>query len=239
MRRRPDWQDSSPYGTVLHGEAEERVAGILERGVHETPIAVVDFETTGLSAGWDRVVEVSVVRVEPGEEPRLALDTLVNPRRQVGATFIHGITDSDVADAPAFEEVAGDFVRALSGAVVAAWNVYFDMSFLRMELARAGVGIVPPHFCLMYMRQMLGIGRHCRLGEACRAHGIPNPRAHSAGSDALVSARILGIYLERMREEGILTWSDLAGHGKYKFVSSWLTEPLDCSCAADRGRAGG
>jgi DNA polymerase III epsilon subunit-like protein len=84
-------------------------SGIVDRCIHESPIAVVDFETTGLTPGFDRVIEVSVVRLDPGKEARLVLDTLVNPMRPVAATEIHGITDADVAKAPRFHEIAGEF----------------------------------------------------------------------------------------------------------------------------------
>src|SRR5262245_59996831 len=84
-----------------------RTDGLLDRTVADTPVAILDFETTGLYAGVDRVVEVSVVRVEPGQPRRLALDTLVNPGRRMAATEIHGITEDDVRDAPRFEDIAG------------------------------------------------------------------------------------------------------------------------------------
>ena len=51
------------------------------------------------------------------------LDTLVNPRRAIAATEIHGITDDDVADAPEFGDIASDLVAAISDCVVAAYNV--------------------------------------------------------------------------------------------------------------------
>src|SRR5512134_1746588 len=101
--------------------------GILGVAVGEVSVAVVDIETTGLHAGADRVVEMSVVRVDPGGQPVLAVNTLVNPRRPVAATEIHGITDDDVADAPTFADIAGDVAGAISDAVLMAYNVYFDM----------------------------------------------------------------------------------------------------------------
>jgi DNA polymerase III epsilon subunit-like protein len=51
------------------------VQGISPLRIDDTPIAIIDFETSGLTAGADRVVEVSVVRVDPGEEPRLVLSS--------------------------------------------------------------------------------------------------------------------------------------------------------------------
>ncbi len=57
----------------------------------------------------------------------------------MGATEIHGITDRDVLDAPRFEDLARELLHALSGCVVAAHNVYFDLRFLRFELDRLGL----------------------------------------------------------------------------------------------------
>ncbi len=199
--------------------------GILDSPVNETPFAVVDLETTGLTAGRDRIVEVSVVRVEPGAAPRHVLDTLVNPRRRVAATEIHGITDSDVADAPTFAEIAGDMVGALSGCVVAAYNVYFDIRFLAHELAEAEVFDVPPHLCVMYLRPLLGLGKRCRLPQACAHFGVSYSGQHEASADAAAAAQLLLRYLKEMRQQGIGTFGDLERSGQYKFMESF-TNPL-------------
>jgi DNA polymerase-3 subunit epsilon len=200
--------------------------GILDRPIHDTPIAVLDFETTGLTPGHDRVVEVSVVRRDPGQRPRLVLDTLVNPLRPMAATEIHGITDDDVREAPRFEEIAGELLAALSDCVMAAYNVYFDLKFLRYELQQAGVAQVPPHLCLMYLRPMLGLGCRCKLEEACRAHGIHYQQSHVAAHDAQASAELLELYLQDLRQRQIHTFHDLARLGSYKFTQSWTGPPL-------------
>lgn len=203
--------------------------GVRGRAIADTPIAVLDFETTGLSPGGDRVIEVSVVRRDPGERPRLVFDTLVNPGRRVAATQIHGITDADVAAAPAFGEIAGDLVEALRGCVVSAYNVYFDIRFLSYELGRAGVRHLPPHFCLMYLRPMLGMGERCRLDAACAVHGIAlEARSyHTAAADTIASAELLELCLGRIADRGVATFGDLAGlRNSYKFLRSFVQDPL-------------
>ncbi len=200
--------------------------GIVDRRINETPIAIVDFETTGLTPGVDRVVEVSVVRCDPGEEPRLVFDTLVNPMRPVAATEIHGISDCDVEKAPRFSEIAGDLVAALSACVVAAYNVYFDIRFLSYELMQASVDHEPPHFCLMYMRPLLGLGSRCRLQEACHDHHIEQEVTHVAAQDALASGALLECYLEILEERGIATFKDLAKLKNYKFLKSFENDPF-------------
>jgi DNA polymerase III epsilon subunit-like protein len=199
--------------------------GLWTRPIADVPVAVLDFETTGMWAGVDRVVEVSVVRVEPGREPELVLNTLVNPNRGMGCTFVHGITDRDVLDAPRFEQVAGRVLQAVSGCVVAAYNAGFDVRFLESELARVGVQHAFPHLCLMYLRPMLGLGKHCKLGTACRAHGIQLTWAHAAASDAHAAARLWMVYRREIESRNIRTFGELAMVKRYKFTGSFDRDP--------------
>lgn len=195
--------------------------GISDRPIADTPIAVFDTETTGLYPGGDRVIEIAIVRIEPGGEPTVILDTLVNPGRPVAATEIHGITDADVADAPSFGEVTPLVVKALSGSVFASYNVYFDSKFIREELCRAGVSSFPPHLCLMYMRPMLGLGGRCSLRDACDHSGIVHSKAHHAAADALAAAALWKQYLQVCKEFGIKTFGQLAAKKSYKFTQSF------------------
>lgn len=66
---------------------------IATAGIGDLPISVVDVETTGLHPRGDRIIEIAVVRIEPDGKSRTIFDNLVNPRRPVSATEIHGITD--------------------------------------------------------------------------------------------------------------------------------------------------
>jgi DNA polymerase III epsilon subunit-like protein len=215
------------------------MAGIAERRVADTTIAIVDLETTGLYAGGDRIVELAIVRAEPNAAPSLILDTLVNPRRAVSATEIHGITDADVVGAPTFDDLAANVVGALRQAVFASYNVYFDARFMRAELAAAGVSAFPPYFCLMYLRPMLGLGARCSLGDACRAHGVDHQHTHVAAADAVAAARLWQFYVAKLQIAGVETFADLAALKSYKFTESFgdpvlETAPVLHVCAHDR-----
>lgn len=201
-------------------------SGISNIKISETPIAIIDFETTGLTPGVDRVVEISVVRIDPGGKPRLALDTLVSPMRRMSATEIHGITDADVVNAPRFSDLAGDLIRVLHGCVVASYNVYFDIKFLNFELQNVGILHEPPHFCLMYMRPMLGLGDRCKLEEACRLEGLDLRSSHVAAHDALASGELYSRYQKIALDKGVRTFGDLARLKKYKFNDSFANSPF-------------
>lgn len=207
--------------------------GIFDLCVADTPTAVIDFETTGLSPGIDRVVEVSVVRREPDGRSEIVLDTLVNPHRRMGATEIHGITDADVENAPGFKAIADDLAKAISGCVLAAYNVYFDMRFFTFEMGRAGFSDIPPYLCLMYLRPLLRLGCKCSLTDACRSHGVPYCGSHVAGDDAEAAARLMEVYLGVMRNEGIRSFRDLSQRGSYKFLQSFGQNVFRCDSGVE------
>jgi DNA polymerase-3 subunit epsilon len=200
--------------------------GINHRRIEDTPVAVIDFETTGVTPGYDRVVEASIVRIDPGEQPRLVFDTLVNPARPMAATEIHGISDADVSKAPQFYDIAGDLIAATKDCVIAAYNVYFDIKFLSFELSNAGVTHDPPHMCLMYLRSMLGLGSPCKLDVACRQHGVDYCASHVAAHDALAAAHLFCSYLPELRRQEVETYDDLAALRDYKFNNSFVRDPF-------------
>ena len=82
-----------------------RAGGLVERGnsiVHRwsSPFTVIDVETPAFPRSAVIASSRSIVRVAPDGSTEDEDTTLVNPLRDVGATYIHGITDEDVAEAP-------------------------------------------------------------------------------------------------------------------------------------------
>ena len=49
-----------------------------------------DFETTGLNASKDRIIEIGCVKFDSQFTELERFETLVNPKRDVGRTDIHG-----------------------------------------------------------------------------------------------------------------------------------------------------
>lgn len=199
---------------------------IMNAALAETPIAIIDLETTGLSAASDRIVEIAVVRIEPNAEPRLVLDTLVDPQRRVTCSSIHGIYDEDVEGAPLFRELMAPLAEALDGAVVASFNVYFDIKFIEQELQAAKVRLPLPHFCMMWLRPALGLGPRASLEGTCQALGVEQNAAHRAASDAMATAALWAQYLRAANAAGVQTFGDLAAAKSYKFTKSFASAPL-------------
>ena len=164
-----------------------------------TGYTVIDVETTGLSPErHDRVVEIGVVYVSDDGEIQDSWSTLVNPGRDVGPTRIHGITASDILDAPRFEDLAPYVLRAVAGRTIVAHNAPFDLRFLAHELRRAGLGNGerPSALCTMQWSTAYLSAPSRRLIDCCQASGIRLDNAHSALADATATAQLLGHYLQ-------------------------------------------
>ena len=148
-------------------------------------IAVVDVETTGLYR-TDRVVEIAVVTMDETGEVIDVFETLVNPGRDVGPTWLHQVTASMVADAPTFDNVAHHVASRLDGAVIVAHNLPFDQRMLTTEFAASGIDI---HWGAgLDTLRVTG----CKLGVACSERGVTfGGDAHSALADAHATAQLL------------------------------------------------
>lgn len=158
---------------------------------------VFDIETTGLSPTADRILEMGLIRVDANGNPLGYWSTLVNPQGSVGATHIHGIKQSDVADSPTFAECVDQVLEKLKGQVLVAHNAKFDHSFLKAELGRTGWSLpeIPIVCTMLETRYFLpGISRK-RLVDCVEAIGIDQEIQHRALGDASLTTALFHFYL--------------------------------------------
>lgn len=106
------------------------------------PIVFFDLETTGTNITRDRIVEISIVKVCPGQDEPTVKTRRVNPEVPIPAeaTAIHHITDADVAGEPTFKQIARSLADLMRGCDIAGFNSNrFDVPLLDEEFHRAGV----------------------------------------------------------------------------------------------------
>lgn len=163
-----------------------------------TSYAVVDIETTGLDRSTDRIIEIAIIQLAADFSEMSRWHTLIDPGRPSDAVHIHGITDSHLAGAPRFEDVAAQVASQLSGRRIVGHNVHFDREFLNSEFARAGRSErIGPESCVCTMDQSriyVEPGSHSLRGLADRM-GIPVGEAHRSMSDAATCAHILRAFV--------------------------------------------
>ncbi|WP_328869114.1 TerD family protein [Streptomyces sp. NBC_00287] len=164
--------------------------------------ALVDVETSGLTARRDRVLSVAVITIGPEGEQTGEFSTLLNPGCDPGPVEVHGLTVERLQGAPTFDQVAGRIGAMLQDRVLVAHNAQFDYDFLAYEFARARMWLpVSQRLCTLALnRQVDPPTDDMKLGTLAAHYGVPQQRAHDALDDTRVLAGILRASLrEAMR----------------------------------------
>lgn len=151
--------------------------------------AVVDVETTGLARD-DRIISAAVYRLDERGEVEDHWYTTVNPERDPGPVWIHGLTSEALEGAPLFPDIAEEFTARLAGRVLVAHNAVFDWQMIAREYARAErEAPVRQRLCTIALSKELGLPLPNHKLESLAAHfGVVQQRAHHALDDARVLA---------------------------------------------------
>lgn len=177
--------------------------------------AVLDFETTGMSSDRDEIIQAGIAVVDETGSVSSTYASFVRPQKAVPPeiTRLTGITQEDVHSAPELEEVLAQVVPLLQDVILVAHNVEFDAQFLQAALDRSGY--------LPFTGRMLDTVELARLlfptlpsyslSSVTQSLGIEHDRPHQADSDALATADLFKICLDKMRTLPLFTLQRLNG----------------------------
>tara|TARA_Y100000768_G_C23722768_1_gene561140 strand:+ start:13 stop:732 length:720 start_codon:yes stop_codon:yes gene_type:complete len=101
---------------------------------------VLDTETTGLEVKQGhRVIEIGAVLLNDRKKSEEHFHSYLNPSRLIDeeASKVHGITNEDLEDKPAFDEIAEEFINFIEGSTLVIHNAPFDIGFLNNEFQLA------------------------------------------------------------------------------------------------------
>jgi DNA polymerase III epsilon subunit family exonuclease len=151
----------------------------------DSDFAIIDLETSGLSANTSRVLEIAILRVNKKGKVLDSFETLINPESEdVGRSDIHQITYKMLKKAPKFSEISGNILNMLSGAVVVAHNAKFEENFLQSEFSRLGKKLSRiPAIDTMWVAQMKLDLFNYKLNTVADYYGVTVENAHTAMGD--------------------------------------------------------
>lgn len=186
--------------------------GDLHIPIDQATIAVIDVETTGLTAAWgDRVCEIAVLRCQGGREVA-RFESLVNPERPISpsAARVNGLSDAMVRTAPRFAEVLGTVEALAQDAILVAHNAPFDLSFLAAEYQR----LRRPPLTNPVVDTLALARRHYAfpsnsLGAISRHLGIPLEREHRAMADVCATHQVFERMVADLHWRGVWSIADL------------------------------
>ena len=166
---------------------------------------LLDLETTGATPLKDRITEIALIKFEDGKEVD-RWQTLVNPQTKI-PDFIQsltGITNEMVENAPTFEQVAGELLDYLDGAVMCAHNVRFDHGFLKAEFKRIGITLKQKVLCTVKLsRKLYPQYKSHGLSAIIERHNFTCSNRHRAMGDVEVMAQLIELAKNELGTESL------------------------------------
>ena len=168
------------------------------------PIAVIDFETTGMSPGHScRATEIAAVIVEDGRIVA-RYQNLMNSGAYV-PPFIEsltGISNAMLRKAPPAAEVMAEVAEFVGGTPLVAHNASFDQKFWDAELGLIQRQRVQEFACSMLLaRRLLPQAPNHKLGTLNSWAQLPHTgQAHRAMADAEMAANLMLFMAAQLRE---------------------------------------
>ena len=210
----PDWP--ARFKQLASQARDPRLQGFYQAGtvdgdtpISQVPLVSVDFETTGLNSQTDGIVSIGLI---PMSLQRIrcsqAQHWILKPREELNSEsiVIHGITHSEVAEAPDILSILGELLEAIQGSILVVHHRGIERPFLNAALeSRLGEGIEFPVIDTMdlearvhrrnsrkfvdrlFKRRPVSI----RLADSRTRYNLPFYHPHHALSDAVATAELL------------------------------------------------
>ena len=191
------------------------------------PLCVFDLETTGVQVAKDRIVEISILKVNP-DASRESKTWLVNPEMPIppDSSAIHGITDEKVKDAPTFKDIASKVLDMISGSDLGGFNSNrFDVPLLAEELLRAGLDFDLSKFKLVDAQTIFHKMEPRNLTAAYQFYCKKDlENAHSAEADVLATFEVLDAQVGHYDDlpNDIAGLSEISSHHKFADLAGFI-----------------
>lgn len=160
---------------------------------------IVDIETTGGSPKASKITEIAIYKHD-GISVIDEFTSLINPEIPIPEFIVRltGISDRMVEDKPRFFEIAKQIIEFTEGCIFVAHNVGFDYGILRHEFKTLGYDFRRPHLCTVRASRYVIPGMESySLGKLSRSLGIEIIGRHRAGGDALATAHLFRMLLDK------------------------------------------
>ena len=176
---------------LVYNENHEELA-------HQTYV-IFDVETTGLSAIYDKVIELSAVKMQDGNVLE-RFDEFIDPGFPLSeqTTNLTSITTEMVQGSKTEEEVFQMFKDFCKGCIIAGHNVAFDMGFMNTGYERHQMGkIVEPVIDTLPLARFLYPDmRGYRLNTLSKKFKVALEHHHRANYDSEATGHLLYKFLK-------------------------------------------
>lgn len=175
---------------------------------------VLDTETTGLSAYYDEIIEIGILRVRNNEIVD-RYDQLIKPNFDIDdfITVLTGITNEMLEGMPSISSVKNDVLSFISEDIILGHNTSFDMRFLnegfKEQLTNRYMDT------MQFARKLYPELQHHRLSDLTDYLGLHN-NEHRALSDCTSTKELYDAVKASMAEKNLAIedlWITSGSHG--------------------------
>lgn len=177
-------------------------------------VVIIDFETTGLSPDFSRVMEVGAALVQNGKVVETFAE-LMDPGHRIpwDISDLTGITNDMVAGKPAPEEIMPELADFIGERPVLAHNASFDKRFLDAEMRYAGINMPNTVVCtLLLARRLVTDMPNYKLGTLASYMGFKpgdDYKTHRALNDVLLTVELWNRLVEIVDDHAGLPIRDI------------------------------
>lgn len=152
----------------------------------------LDVETTGLDSINDKIIEIAIVRFDKGKILE-EFHSLINPGFAIpeAVTHITGIRDSDLENAPYWEDIRAKIQSYIQKEPIMGHNIGFDIDFLSQN----GITIEAPLIDTYDLGRILLPREHSySLEILCKKYGIFEKQTHRALDDVKANISLFEVF---------------------------------------------
>lgn len=164
------------------------------------PLIFLDIEATGLSVGSDRIVEISMLKLNVDNTSEIRTER-INPEIPIPeiVSKLHGIYDKDIQDKPNFKTIGPSLLKFIGNSDLAGYNSNkFDIPLLAEEFLRAELDFDLEGRKLVDVQNIFHFMEPRNLSAAYKFYcnqTIEN--AHSAEADTVATFEIFKAQLQK------------------------------------------
>ena len=174
--------------------------------IHKSTV-VFDIETTGLDIINDRIIDISLIKINP-DKSREEKIFRVNPKKKISneSSSIQGIRDEDVVDLKPFKNYAKEIFDFIKGCDLAGFNILkFDLPILIEEFIRCDLELSLDRVKIIDALRIYHLIEKRNLSSAYKFYCNKNlENAHNSYADTSATLEIIEKQIEKYNQSEVI-----------------------------------